>query len=69
MIKEFNDLAENQGIAGQLELNGTFCLEKCDNGVSVNINDEIITGVSPENAGEVFKNKISPLVGKTSTKL
>ncbi|NLI12320.1 [FeFe] hydrogenase, group A [Pelotomaculum propionicicum] len=64
VIKEFNDLAENRGIAGQIEINGTFCLEKCDNGVSVNVNDEIITGVSPENAGEIFINKISPLVDK-----
>jgi len=64
VIKEFNDLAENRGIAGQIELNGTFCLEKCDNGVSVNVNDEIITGVAPEKAGEIFRNQISILVDK-----
>ncbi|NQS76531.1 MAG: 4Fe-4S dicluster domain-containing protein [Peptococcaceae bacterium] len=62
VIKEFNELAEEHDIADFLELKGTFCLEKCDNGISVNINGEIVTGVTPENANKIFMTKIFPLI-------
>ena len=62
VIKEFNELAEEHDIADFLELKGTFCLEKCDNGISVDINGEIVTGVTPENANKIFMTKIFPLI-------
>lgn len=62
VMKVFTKLIEDYGLTGQVELNGTFCLERCDSGVSVKVNDEIITGLTPENAGQIFKSRVAVLV-------
>ena len=36
----------------------SFCLGKCQQGVAVRIDDEIVTGVNPENAEEIFREKV-----------
>ncbi|SFR01589.1 [FeFe] hydrogenase, group A [Desulfoscipio geothermicus] len=65
VLTRFTDLVRVCGLEGYVRLNGTFCLEHCDQGVSVRVNDEIITGVTPENAEEVFRNKIAVRCGTT----
>lgn len=43
----------------KITLKGTFCLGKCGvSGVSVKVDDEIITGVTPRNFEEVFEKHI-----------
>lgn len=43
----------------KVTLKATFCLGKCGiAGVSIKVNDEIITGVSKTNFDEVFKTQI-----------
>ena len=51
-----NLIAENE-LGGKLELGGTFCLGKCQQGVCVMI-DDTVHSVSPESASEFFKNEI-----------
>lgn len=51
-------VAEN-GLEGEVTLAGSFCLGKCSaQGVTVRVDDEIITGVSPENFKEFFQERI-----------
>ncbi len=50
-------IAQNQ-LADKVNLSASFCLGKCQQGVAVRINDEIVTGVNPENAEEVFMEKV-----------
>jgi NADH:ubiquinone oxidoreductase subunit E len=40
-----------------VDLGGTFCLSKCQQGVCVNV-DEEFHSVSPENVKEFFENEI-----------
>lgn len=62
VLKIFNRLVEAYGIPGEIQLKGTFCLERCDSGVSVKINGELITGVTPENAEQVFNSRVPMLL-------
>lgn len=59
VLNKFMNLTKQMGLDGYVKLNGTFCLEHCDKGVSVKINDEIITGVTNDNAEKIFKSKIA----------
>ena len=39
---------EENGLTDQVNLSAAFCLGKCTHGVTIKVDDEIITGVSPE---------------------
>ena len=59
VLNEFTDLVRNFGLEEYINLKGTFCLEHCDQGVSVQVNGDIITGVTPDNAKQIFKTMIA----------
>lgn len=50
-------LAEHQ-LEDKVNLAAAFCLGKCTGGVSIKVNDEVITGVSKENFDQVFEKYI-----------
>lgn len=60
ILDTFIKLTEMTGLSGQINLRATFCLERCDSGVSVKVGNEVITGVTPENAEKIFKTGIAP---------
>ena len=37
---------------------GAFCLGACNSGVTVKIDDELITGVTSENVKEIFEKHV-----------
>lgn len=45
---------EQNNLTDKIELKAAFCLGKCTDGVSVQFDDEIVTGVSAENFDQVF---------------
>jgi NADH:ubiquinone oxidoreductase subunit E len=49
-------IAEN-GLGEKVELGGTFCMGKCQQGVCVTVN-ESFHSVTPENVGEFFAKEI-----------
>ena len=50
---------EKESLTDKVELKGTFCLGKCGvAGVSIQVDDQIITGVTPKNFDEVFEKYI-----------
>lgn len=58
---------KNSGLEEQVSLNASFCLGKCTSGVSIKIDDEIITGVSRENFDQIFDRYVrQPLVSAKS---
>lgn len=59
VLNKFIELTKQLNLENYIRLNGTFCLEHCDKGVSVKVDDEIITGITPENAEQVFKTRIA----------
>ncbi|NPV54580.1 MAG: (2Fe-2S) ferredoxin domain-containing protein [Firmicutes bacterium] len=73
VIKAFQSLIREHDLAGEVELGATFCLEHCAEGITIKVDDEIITGVTPDRAVGVFEERIlgrqgpgSPGVGPES---
>lgn len=49
-------IAENK-LEDKVNLSGTFCMQNCQAGVSVSVND-VVHSVSPETVEEFFKKEI-----------
>ncbi|MEG6615457.1 [FeFe] hydrogenase, group A [Peptococcaceae bacterium 1198_IL3148] len=59
IMNKFTELIKKWSMEDYVQLTGTFCLEKCDQGVSIKIDDEIITGINMDNVEHIFKTKIA----------
>jgi len=46
------------GLADKVRLSAAFCLGKCTDGVTIQVDDRIVCGVSPENFTDVFNKYI-----------
>ncbi len=47
----------------KVELKAAFCLSCCSHdGVAVRVGDEIVPGIRPENVGQLFDDKVAPLL-------
>ena len=59
VIELLTKRVKEEHLENQIELKGTFCLGKCGvAGVSIKVEDEIITGVTPKNFDDVFNAHI-----------
>ena len=59
IVELFQNTIQEHGIEGELTLAGSFCIGKCNRiGVTVQIDDDIHTGVTRENFKEFFTEKV-----------
>jgi hypothetical protein len=69
----FEALIEKESLQGQVELMGTFCMERCSMGVSIRVaggdatsggtdGGTVYSGVRPEDAETFFYDEIMPRV-------
>ena len=58
IINLLKDAVSKNGLEEKVEVKAAFCLGKCQNGVSMKVDDEIVTGVNTENFAEVFEKYI-----------
>lgn len=61
VVEGLQQLIDENNLGDKVELGGTFCLGKCQQGVCVTV-DEEFHSVTPENVGEFFKNEIAAKV-------
>ena len=61
VVSKLEKLIENHSLNGKVELEGTFCLGRCQQGVCVKIGDEFFS-VSPDTVEEFFNNNILPVL-------
>ena len=54
VVEGLQKLIAEHGLGDKVELEGTFCMNKCQQGVCVTINDEFFS-VTPEGVGEFFQ--------------
>lgn len=54
VVSDLQKMIEQNGLGDKIELNGTFCMGKCQQGVCVTVDDEFHS-VSPDNVEEFFK--------------
>jgi len=58
ILKSFQELIKKYNVENQVELKASFCLGNCTNAVSVKVQDDVIGGVTPDNAEQKFKEHV-----------
>ncbi len=61
VVEKLKNLIEENGLDSKVQLGGTFCMGRCQQGVSVSI-DENYFSVTPETVEEFFENNIKAKV-------
>ena len=57
VVESLQGLISENNLDSKVELSGTFCLGKCQQGVCVTV-DEEFHSVTPESVNDFFKNEI-----------
>ena len=58
VIVRFNELLQRHALQDKVFLKGSFCMERCGEGVNWQIDDEPFTSASEADAVEVFRRKV-----------
>ena len=59
IIELFNDNLEKRNLTNEVTLAGSFCIGKCNRvGVTVQIDDDVYTGITSENFKEFFEDNV-----------
>ena len=61
VVEQLQYLISEKDLGEKVELGGTFCMGKCQQGVCVTIGDEFYS-VTPETVGEFFEKEVLPKV-------
>ena len=61
VVEQLQTLVAEKELGDKVELAGTFCLGKCQQGVCVLVDDDFYS-VSPDTVGEFFNNTVLPKV-------
>ena len=57
VVEQLQYLISENGLSEKIELGGTFCMGKCQQGVCVSVNDDFYS-VTPDSVGEFFAKEI-----------
>ncbi len=57
VVEQLQYLIAEHNLEDKVNLGGTFCMGKCQQGVCVTVDDEFHS-VTPENVGEFFANQV-----------
>ena len=57
VVEQLQYLISENGLSEKVELGGTFCMGKCQQGVCVSVNDDFHS-VTPDSVGEFFAEEI-----------
>ena len=58
LIMNFNTLLKEHSLEDKVELKGSFCMERCGEGINWQINEQPFTSATVEDAVSTFKQKI-----------
>lgn len=58
VIMRFNELLKKHKLEDVVELKGSFCMERCGEGVNWQINDEPLTSSNVDDAVKTFNERI-----------
>ena len=66
MIAYFNAFLTEKGLQDKVELKGSFCMERCGEGINWMIGDEIISSPNAEEGAESFREKVVNILKQKS---
>ena len=55
---------EKYGLTDTVDLWAAFCLGKCTHGVSIKVDDEIVTGLNRDNFDDIFAGSVLAKLGR-----
>jgi NADH:ubiquinone oxidoreductase subunit E len=58
IINYFKEAIAEAGLEDEVELKGTFCMDKCTDGANLLIDEEVFHASSPEEGKEIFETEI-----------
>lgn len=58
IVRLMKDAIAANGLEAEVNLGASFCLGHCTDGVTIKVDDEIVTGVSPDNFTEIFEKYV-----------
>jgi NADH:ubiquinone oxidoreductase subunit E len=58
VIMRFNELLKEQNLEDKVELKGSFCMERCGEGINWQIDDEPLTSSNVDDAVSTFNERI-----------
>lgn len=58
VLQTIKRLIEENNLGSKIELKASFCLGNCSNGVSVTVDDELLSNVAPETVEQIFNEQI-----------
>ena len=65
IVELFQKAVEENHLENEITLAGSFCIGKCNRvGVTVQVDDDIHTGITRENFKEFFKENVLDILGK-----
>ena len=64
VVEQLQCLIHENNLDDRVELGGTFCMGKCQQGVCVTVNEDFYS-VSPESVGTFFKENILETIEKS----
>lgn len=68
MITRFNDFLTKEGLENKIELKGSFCMERCGEGINWMIGEEILSSASATEGAETFRKKVLKALQKKKTR-
>lgn len=57
VVEQLQYLIAKNNLNDKVELSGTFCMGKCQNGVCVKVNDELLS-LTPDQVNEFFEKNV-----------
>lgn len=62
IIQALTKKIEKNNLKNKIELKASFCLGNCMNGVSMKIDDELVSNASVDTIDEIFEKQILPRI-------
>ena len=67
MINLFNDFLTKKELEDTVELKGSFCMERCGEGINWMIGDEMLSSPSAAAGAQMFRKKVLEALRKKKT--
>jgi hypothetical protein len=64
MIARFNEFLTKEGLQDQVELKGSFCMERCGEGINWEIDGEVSSSPSVDEGTKMFRERILKALNK-----
>ena len=60
VIEKLKDIIKKHGVESAIDLQASFCLGHCSEGVTVKADEEFLLNVNKDNIEEIFTNQLLP---------